>query len=81
MTGLPFVFAAWVAVVPLQEGFIKRFVDANELGMLSLAELASENAGKVSYDLHHYFTQNIDYRLTEDKRKALHQFLSLCSTL
>jgi len=26
MTGLPFVFAAWVAVVPLQEGFIKRFV-------------------------------------------------------
>jgi chorismate dehydratase len=81
MTGLPFVFAAWVAVVPLQESFIKRFVDANELGMLSLAELASENAGKVSYDLHHYFTQNIDYRLTEDKRKALHQFLSLCSTL
>jgi chorismate dehydratase len=81
MTGLPFVFAVWVATTPLEDKFVIKFIQANELGMSSLPELALENASSVDYDLTRYYKKNIDYRFTDDKRQAMNHFLSLCSTL
>lgn len=81
LTGLPFVFAVWVAVSPLPGNFVAKFIQANESGLRSRAAIAIENASLITYDLHQYFTNNIDYHLTDDKRKALDYFLSLCSTL
>lgn len=81
LTGLPFVFAVWVAVNPLSDNFVAKFIQANESGLRSKSTIATENAKLINYDLHHYFTNNIDYRLTEEKKKALDYFLSLCSTL
>ncbi|MBM3158722.1 MAG: menaquinone biosynthetic enzyme MqnA/MqnD family protein [Bacteroidota bacterium] len=81
LTGLPFVFAVWIAVSPLEDSFVSKFTRANEFGMNNRAAIAAENTGLVTYDLYQYFTTNIDYQLTDQKRKALDYFLSLCATL
>jgi chorismate dehydratase len=73
-TGLPFVFAAWVANKPLDEAFITAFNAANALGFDHLDEVVAANAYPL-YNLHTYYTQNISYQLTENKRKGLALFL------
>jgi chorismate dehydratase len=74
-TGLPFVFAAWVANKPLPNDFIETFNDANAEGLRHLDEVI---AGLQSphYDLKKYYTQNISYNLDEKKRKGLKRFLA-----
>ena len=74
-TGLPFVFAAWVANKQLPEDFIKQFNEANKIGLENIDAVAAENFSPL-YDLKKYFTQNISYELTENKRKGLEKFLS-----
>lgn len=73
-TGLPFVFAAWVANRPLDEGFIDAFNRANAYGVSHIAEVVKEIDYPV-YDLTRYYTENINYHLTDEKRKALALFL------
>ncbi|WP_207494260.1 menaquinone biosynthetic enzyme MqnA/MqnD family protein [Aridibaculum aurantiacum] len=75
-TGLPFVFAAWVANKKLPECFINQFNEANRIGLSHLEKVATENPYEF-YDLHHYYTANISYTLSEDKRKGLEKFLEL----
>lgn len=74
-TGLPFVFAAWVANKPLPEDFIKQFNAANKVGLENINMVAAENPSPF-YDLKKYFTENISYELTGNKRKGLEKFLS-----
>ena len=74
MTGLPFMFAAWISNKPLPEDFIEEFNAANALGFKHLDEVIAENPYPV-YDLHTYYTHNISYELTEEKRKSLNLFL------
>jgi chorismate dehydratase len=73
-TGLPFVFAAWVANKELGEDFEDAFNRANAYGVSHIAEVVAENEYPV-YDLTKYYTENISYQLTENKRKALELFL------
>ena len=73
-TGLPFVFAAWVANKPLGEDFIDAFNRANGYGVAHIAEVVAENPYPV-YDLTKYYTQNISYRLDDAKREGLALFL------
>jgi len=75
-TGLPFVFAAWVANKKLDEGFIDAFNIANGYGIKHIEEVVAENPYGL-YDLKKYYTENISYELTEEKKKGLEQFLSL----
>jgi len=77
-TGLPFVFAAWVSNKPLGDEFEDAFNRANGYGVKHIEEVVAENAYPV-YDLTKYYTQNISYQLTEDKRKGLDLFLRLLS--
>jgi len=77
-TGLPFVFAAWVSNKPLGDEFEDAFNRANGYGVKHIAEVVAENSYAV-YDLTKYYTQNISYQLTEDKRKGLDLFLRLLS--
>ena len=76
-TGLPFVFACWVANKPLDECFISRFnaamanISAN---MDSIAEYYRDKT-PAGVDLLDYWTNNISYPLTDDKRKGLELFL------
>jgi chorismate dehydratase len=74
-TGLPFVFAAWVANKPLDEGFIDAFNMANGYGLKHIDEVVAENPYGL-YDLVKYYTDNISYQLDDEKRRGLEKFLS-----
>ncbi len=73
-TGLPFVFAAWVANKPLPPDFVAAFNEANKWGLEQL-EVVLQNINYPVYDLNKYFTHNISYLLDDDKRKGLALFL------
>ena len=73
-TGLPFVFAAWVANKPLGEDFEDAFNRANGYGVSHIDEVIAGMDYPV-YDLITYYTKNINYRLTEEKREGLKLFL------
>jgi chorismate dehydratase len=73
-TGLPFVFAAWIANKELDEGFLDAFNRANGYGIQHIDEVVAEHPYDV-YDLKTYYTTNISYRLTDEKRKGLALFL------
>ncbi|MBS1627314.1 MAG: menaquinone biosynthesis protein [Bacteroidetes bacterium] len=72
-TNLPFVFAAWVANKKLDENFINEFNNANSLGLQHIDEIVAEN-NFTAYDLKKYYTKNISYTLTADKKEALQKF-------
>ena len=74
-TGLPFVFAAWVANKALPDDFTDAFNRANGYGIKHIDEVVAENPYDV-YDLKKYYTENISYQLNETKRKGLDLFLS-----
>lgn len=73
-TGLPFVFAAWVANKELPKKFIQQFNEANQVGLKNIDKVVAENPCTL-YDLNEYYTRNISYELTEEKRKGLEKFL------
>lgn len=75
-TGLPFVFAAWVANKPIPAEFMEAFDVANGYGLKHLDEvIALIPTSEQVYDLHKYYTENISYELTSEKRKGLEKFL------
>lgn len=73
-TGLPFVFAAWVANKQLPTNFIAAFNEANKLGLQQL-DVVIDSIEYPVYDLRKYYTENISYLLTEQKRKGVKLFL------
>jgi chorismate dehydratase len=75
-TGLPFVFAAWVANKELPEAFVKSFNEANALGLQHIDEIVAANPFPY-YDLKKYYTEDIHYYLDEQKKKGLNKFLEL----
>jgi chorismate dehydratase len=79
-TGLPFVFAAWISNKELPADFEKGFNEANRIGISNIGKVVEENPFQL-YDLHKYFTQNIDYNLTDEKRIALKLYLEKLSNL
>jgi chorismate dehydratase len=74
LTGLPFVFAAWISNKPLEASFIKEFDEANHQGLLHIREVVAENPYPL-FDLYAYFTRHLDYNLDEAKRRGLEEFL------
>ena len=74
MTGLPFVFAAWVANKRFPEEFISNFNQITSDGLNHIEEIVAGNPFE-AYDLHKYYTKNISYILDEKKREGLKQFL------
>jgi len=75
-TGLPFVFATWIANKPIPEHFIKAFDLANEYGLSHIDDVvASITDASSNYDLNTYFTKNISYDFNEQKKKGLALFL------
>jgi chorismate dehydratase len=75
-SGLPFVFAGWVANKPIPIEFIEAFDAANGYGLLHLDQvIALIPASEQVYDLHKYYTENISYELTPEKRAGLKLFL------
>lgn len=73
-TGLPFVFAAWIANKKLPGTFIKAFNEANALGLEEIDEVIGENAFPY-FDLKTYYTSCVSYPIDEEKKKGLELFL------
>ncbi len=76
MTNLPFVFAAWVANKNLPMEFQNSFNQANAYGLQKIADVVLENPYN-EYDLTTYYTKNMSYDLTDQKREGLNKFLSM----
>lgn len=73
-TGLPFVFAAWIANKELPMSFVEKFNEANSAGLEHLDEVISENPFP-AYDLKKYYKECISYKLDMEKRKGMDLFL------
>lgn len=83
-TGLPFVFAAWVAVADPGSEFRRLFNQSLEWGIASIGRAVREmNTGGVlpDEDILNYLTTNIDYRLDESKREAMSLFIKYLTNL
>ena len=74
MTGLPFVFAAWVSNKKLPEEFVQQFNAANALGFANLQKVILQNPC-TSFDLQTYYTENIKFKLTDNMFAAVKLFL------
>lgn len=79
-TGLPFVFAAWIANKKLPEEFIREFNDANALGFQHLDKVIAENPYPF-FDLDQYYKEYVSYELTQEKKKGLKLFLQKLETV
>lgn len=82
-TGLPFVFACWVANKKLPDDFIKRFNESVSLGMMNKEAAIQEWIGKnkQEVDVREYLEKYISYPLNNKKRMGMELFLNYCSDL
>lgn len=78
ISGLPFVFAAWVSNKKLPDDFIVRFNEANALGLEHINEIVSETSFSL-YDLQKYYKIHLSYQLDERKKRGMSRFLELIS--
>lgn len=74
ITGLPFVFAAWVSTKKLPDDFIAAFNRANSVGFDHLDEII-EGLDKDIFDLKKYYTLHIQYKLDERRIKGMNLFI------
>ncbi len=80
-TGLPFVFAAWIANKPISPDFITEFNQSLKYGLDHRAQLFKELPVRIDFDVEDYLMHKIDFELTEDKKKALYLFLDYVKEL
>ena len=80
-TGLPFVYAAWVANKEIPEAFVNEFNAALKLGLESRAEVIKNLPENPVFDLEDYLMHKLDFELTDKKRTALNLFLSYIERL
>jgi len=76
MTGLPFVFAAWISNKSLDPDWIDRFDKANAFGIQNISKVLTGLPAN-DFDMHTYFTKYLSYELNEEKLKGLELFLSM----
>lgn len=81
LTGLPFVFAAWIANKPIPQKFIDEFNASLKYGLEHRPELLKELSKRSDFDLEDYLMHKLDFNLNNDKRKALSLFLDYIKAL
>jgi chorismate dehydratase len=81
-TGLPFVFAAWVANKQMDPDFVKKFNSALKYGVDHVSECLDVYPDKSliqSADLNTYLRENISFRLDAAKVRGMHLFLKMAA--
>lgn len=83
LTGLPFVFACWVANKQLPDAFLNRFNESLKYGVtnIDLAIEADENNLLLSHEKRSYLKNDISYAFDAKKKKALDLFLNYLNTV
>ena len=74
ITGLPFVFAAWISIKPLPLSFIQQFNEANAIGLNHIDEIVEALQFEL-FDLKKYYRLHLSYVLDERKKKGMELFL------
>ncbi len=80
-TGLPFVFAAWIANKPIPQEFMAEFNTSLKFGLDHRSELLKELPKRNDFDLEDYLMHKLDFELTEGKKSALYLFLDYVRAL
>jgi chorismate dehydratase len=82
-TGLPFVFACWVANRSLSKFFLSDFNEALELGLKSIPEMVKEfdRQQTAVFQLETYLTKNLNYRLDDKRKESMKLFLNYIESL
>ncbi len=80
ITGLPFVFAAWISITKLPDDFIKLFNQANALGLQHIDEIVRGVPFEL-FDFKKYYTIHLSYLLDEQKIRGMMKFLNQVSAL
>jgi chorismate dehydratase len=80
-TGLPFMFAGWIANKAIPDDFIIEFNKALKLGLDNRAELFKELPQYPDFDIEDYLMHKIDFNVTEGKLKAMTMFLQYIQEL
>jgi chorismate dehydratase len=75
LTGLPFVFAAWISNKRISPDFITEFNKATSLGLQHIDSIVKSIDYKDA-DLDDYYKNRINFVVDEEKKKALDLFLS-----
>lgn len=76
ITGLPFVFAAWVSKQPVPQQFIDHFNAANAEGMSHIDEIVADLDFRL-YDLKKYYNLHVSYLLDDRKKRGMELFLQI----
>jgi len=77
-TGLPFVFAAWVSIEKINPDFSRAFNEVLKYGIENCGKAIKDSAHVLTISPDkalHYLTKRIDYKLDEEKLKAMNLFL------
>jgi len=74
ITGLPFVFAAWISNQKIPADFVERFNKANSLGLQHISEIVASQHFDL-FDLNKYYNLHLSYQLDERKLKGMKLFL------
>ncbi|KGE13250.1 menaquinone biosynthetic enzyme MqnA/MqnD family protein [Sphingobacterium deserti] len=77
MTGLPFAYAVWVANKKLPETFTDAFNKALADGVSRPEDVIAGLPVYPNFDYEKYLTENLDFRLTAEKREAIDKYLTL----
>jgi chorismate dehydratase len=79
LTGLPFVFAAWVSNKILPQSFCDAFNKATATGLDHIPEIVAQNSFP-AFDLADYYNNCIKFRIDSGMHEALTLFLSKLNT-
>ncbi len=80
-TGLPFMFAAWIANKPVDPQFIDRFNVALKYGLDHRLDLLRQLPVSSGFDVEDYLMHKIDFPLTDAKKQAFYLFLDYIKAL
>lgn len=80
-TGLPFVFAAWIANKTISQEFIDQFNQSLKYGLDHREDLFKEIPMRDDFDVRDYLLHKIDFPLTDAKKQALYLFLDYLKAL
>jgi chorismate dehydratase len=79
-TGMPFVFAVWVAKSDLNPTIENKLNQAFKFGIDHLPEIIQAESSE-NLDLYYYFNHNIQYNLDDEKKQGLAYFLEMADQI
>lgn len=80
-TGLPFMYAAWVANKEIPQHFKDEFNTALKFGLAKRDEVLKELPQTPGFDLEDYLYHKLQFEVTADRKKALEMFLNYIKEL